>query len=149
MTPLVKATLAHAEAMAAIHETAFPPGDVWSANVFRLQLEIPSCFGLIHPDGGVILGRVAADEAEILTLAVTPARRRAGIGARLLRDAMHHAHAAGAVTMFLEVAVTNIPARALYASAGFIAAGLRRRYYQDGGDAEVMRALLPGILLAP
>ena len=53
-----------------------------------LQLELPATFGLIHPLGGMILGRVAADEAEILTLAVAPAQRRRGIGSALLRAAM-------------------------------------------------------------
>ncbi len=91
----------------------------------------------------MILARVAADEAEILTLAVAPPSRRAGLGAALLRAAMRHAGRVGARTMFLEVAVTNGAARALYASFGFREAGLRRGYYIDGTDALVLRSGFP------
>jgi ribosomal-protein-alanine N-acetyltransferase len=44
--------------------------------------------------------------------------------------------------MFLEVAERNGAARALYAAAGFAAAGRRRRYYPDGADALVLRRSL-------
>jgi hypothetical protein len=60
------------EVMAAIHAAAFAPADAWSAEVFDLQLAMPNIFGLLHQKGGLILARVAADEAEILTLAVVP-----------------------------------------------------------------------------
>jgi ribosomal-protein-alanine N-acetyltransferase len=108
-----------------------------------LQLEHPTTFGLLHPDGGMILGRVAADEAEVLTLAVVPAARRRGIGAALLRAAMTRATELGSKVMFLEVAVTNRAARNLYAGHGFAEAGLRHRYYVDGTDALVLRSSLP------
>ena len=90
----------------------------------------------------MILARVAADEAEILTLAVDPGQRRRGLGSALLRAAMDRAAGLGAMSMFLEVAVTNHAARALYAAHGFIEAGLRRRYYSDGTDALVLRSTL-------
>ena len=128
--------------MAAIHRTAFPPAESWSRDVMLLQLEVPATFGLIHSRGGMILGRVAADEAEILTLAVNPGQRRRGIGSALLRAAMDRAASLGATTMFLEVAVTNDPARALYAAHGFTEAGMRRHYYSDGTDALILRSTL-------
>jgi ribosomal-protein-alanine N-acetyltransferase len=140
---IATATPAHAEALAAIHRAAFPPADSWSRDVILMQFELPSTFGLIHSLGGMILGRVAADEAEILTLAVSPGQRRLGVGSALLRAAMNRAAAQGAVAMFLEVAVTNTAARALYAAHGFTEAGLRRRYYSDGTDALVLRSTLP------
>jgi ribosomal-protein-alanine N-acetyltransferase len=128
--------------MATIHRTAFPPTDAWSRDVILLQLEIPATFGLISPLGGMVLGRVAADEAEILTLAVSPGQRRHGLGSALLRAAMERAEALGAASMFLEVAVTNRAARALYEKHGFSEAGLRRHYYTDGTDALVLRSTL-------
>ena len=137
------ATLAHADALAAIHRDAFPAQEAWSRDVMRLQLELPASFGRIAPLGGMILGRIAADESEIVTLAVTPAARRLGLGTALLRAAMNHAFRMGAAAMFLEVAVNNGAARALYARHGFLRAGLRRRYYTDGTDALVLRAVLP------
>jgi ribosomal-protein-alanine N-acetyltransferase len=97
----------------------------------------PGVSGFIDTGGGLLLLRVAADEAEILTIGVT-ARRR-GIGRRLLAQAIASARAAGATAMFLEVAADNKAANALYAGAGFIQVGERRGYYPDGGDALVLR----------
>jgi ribosomal-protein-alanine N-acetyltransferase len=140
--PIETATRAHADAMEAIHRTAFPPIDAWSRDVILLQLEIPATFGLISSRGGMVLGRVAADEAEILTLAVSPTQRRLGLGSALLGAAMERATGLGAAAMFLEVAVTNHAARALYEKHGFAEAGLRRHYYTDGTDALVLRSTL-------
>ena len=137
------ATRFHADTMAEIHRAAFPPAEAWSRDVMILQLDLPATFGLVHPGGGMILARVAADESEILTLAVHPERRRRGIASALLRTAMDRAAVLGAVSMFLEVATTNDAARALYRSHGFIEAGLRRHYYTDGTNALILRSTLP------
>jgi ribosomal-protein-alanine N-acetyltransferase len=139
-----RATLADIEVMAAVHASAFDAPDAWSRDVFSLQLALPNVFGLLHPSGGLILVRVAADEAEILTLAVNPAARRGGIGSALLREATILAAGMGARTVFLEVSVANIAGRRLYASAGFVQAGRRPRYYSDQSDALVLRLDLPG-----
>jgi ribosomal-protein-alanine N-acetyltransferase len=131
---------AHADALAAIHALAFRDTEAWSSAVIDSQLAQPGCFALIDPAGGMLLARLTADEAEILTLAVAPAARRGGIGATLLDRAMRRAAAAGAGAMFLEVASGNLPARALYEKAGFVRVGRRARYYPNGGDALVLRA---------
>jgi GNAT superfamily N-acetyltransferase len=81
-----RATPADCHVMAAIHASAFATPDAWSGDVFGLQLALPNVFGLLHPSGGMVLVRVAADEAEILTLAVSPSVRRGGIAAALLRE---------------------------------------------------------------
>jgi ribosomal-protein-alanine N-acetyltransferase len=87
----------------------------------------------------MILARVAADEAEVLTLAVAPEVRRAGIAAALLRESAIAAAALGAIVIFLEVSVANTAARAAYDRAGFAPVGRRRSYYADGSDALVLR----------
>lgn len=142
---MITAEPTFAAALAGIHEAAFPPQAAWDAVAFASHLALPGVFGLLHPDGGLILGRVAADEAEILTLAVVPSARRRGIGRALLMDSMDLAATRGAVSMFLEVAEINLPARALYAGAGFRQVGSRRAYYPDGADALVLRAPLPAV----
>ena len=99
--------------------------------------------------GGLVLARVVADEAEILTLAVDPRLRRQGGGRLLLRAAMDSARQRGAVAMFLEAAPSNAAALALYGSAGFVQVGRRPRYYPGGGDALVLRGpLTPGAAAA-
>ena len=128
--------------MAAIHAAAFPPVERWDALAFASQLGLPGSFGLIDQAGGFILARVAADEAEVLTLAVAPQSRRRGIGRALVAEAMVRGAARGAGAMFLEVARSNAAALALYGAAGFEPVGERRRYYPNGEDAMVLRRTL-------
>jgi [ribosomal protein S18]-alanine N-acetyltransferase len=130
------ATAADAAALAAIHATAFPRGEAWGRDAIALQLALPGVFALHDDRGGMLLGRVAADQAEVLTLAVAPSRRREGIAVALLRAARTHV---GARPIFLEVATGNAAALALYRREGFIEVGRRRRYYANGSDALVLR----------
>jgi ribosomal-protein-alanine N-acetyltransferase len=139
---IVQATGAHTAALALIHAAAFPRNEAWGEDAISLQLALPGNLGLIDPRGGMLLARVAADEAEVLTLAVAPAVRRQGIAAALLRAAGAQARASGAHRMFLEVAVGNAAAIALYRAAGFAEVGHRRRYYADRSDALVLCATL-------
>ena len=86
----------------------------------------------------MVLARRAADEAEILTIAVAPEARRRGAARAMLRAAIAEATARGAATLFLEVSSANSVARALYESEGFGQVGKRRGYYEDGTDALVL-----------
>jgi ribosomal-protein-alanine N-acetyltransferase len=104
---LLRAGPAHARAMAAIHEAAFPPAERWGAAAIATTLALPGVLGLLAPAGGMALARLAADEAELLTLAVLPARQRRGLGRRLLAAAMAQAAAQRSVAMFLEVKASN------------------------------------------
>ena len=136
----VVATPAHAAAMAAIHEASFPSGERWTAEALATLVSQPGCFARLDPEGGFVLARVAADEAEILTLAVAPERRRRGIARALVGEARAVAAAMGAPHMLLEVAADNAAALALYGSLGFSPVGRRRGYYASGVDAVLMRA---------
>jgi ribosomal-protein-alanine N-acetyltransferase len=95
---------------------------------------------------GFVLSRLAADEAEILTIAVESASRGKGVGRALLTENLRQAANAGARAMFLEVDRGNAPALALYNRLGFVAVGERAGYYrrQDGAreTAIVMRKAL-------
>ncbi len=137
---MIAAGPAAAAALAAIHAGAFPPEQTWDEAAFATQLALPGVFARMDPAGGMVLARVAGDEAEILTLAVLPGRRRRGIGRALLAAALAEAGARGAQALFLEVAEANRPARALYQAFGFVAVGVRRGYYADGADGLVLRA---------
>ncbi|HEY8613806.1 MAG TPA: GNAT family N-acetyltransferase, partial [Roseomonas sp.] len=92
-----------------------------------------------EPPDGFVFARAMAGEAEILTLAVDPGARRRGLGGALLTAAVTEAGRRGAEVLFLEVSEANAPARALYARAGAMEVGRRRRYYADGSDALVLR----------
>jgi ribosomal-protein-alanine N-acetyltransferase len=125
--------------MAAIHATAFPPNEVWGEDAISLQIALPGAFGWLDERGGMLLGRVAADEAEVLTLAVAPNARRRGIARLLLQAASKETLLRGGRTIFLEVAEGNVPARNLYSRFGFVEVGRRRRYYPNLADALVLR----------
>ncbi len=134
--------------LAAIHGAAFPPAEHWDEAAIAAQLTLPGGFSLLDPGGGMVLGRIAADEAEILALAVLPERRRVGRGRTLLAAAEQHVAAAGGRVVFLEVSQANEAARALYAAAGYREVGRRNRYYPDGADALVLARSLRGATAA-
>ena len=129
--------------LAALHASAFPPAERWGEVAIRSMLEMRDAFGILAEDeggeAGFILARAMVGEAEILTLAVRPERRREGVGAALLGAAAVAAAARGAEALFLEVSEWNAAARALYAAAGCTEVGRRKRYYADGSDALVLR----------
>lgn len=78
-------------------------------------------------------------EADVATVAVLGRAQRRGIGRTLLRALLTEALARGAASVLLEVRVGNDGAAALYEAEGFERIAVRRRYYADGSDAEVMR----------
>jgi ribosomal-protein-alanine N-acetyltransferase len=135
------------EALAALHALAFTDRPrPWSVGEFAALIRQPTTLLSAEPDG-FALGRVAGDEAELLTLAVHPRARRRGLGLRLVRAYEAQAEAAGAAESLLEVAVMNAAARALYGRLGYVEAGRRPGYYLLPGapavDALVLRRRLP------
>lgn len=154
IAPLGALDLARA---AALHAESFEPlGERgWTRQDLAGLMASPGVTGLLlraaHQesdlqDAGFALCRIAADEAELLTIAVRPAWRRQGLGRRLLAAIIAHARAAGAHALFLEVGVDNPSARSLYEAEGFYAVGHRPAYYQRGNgqvaDGVVMRLTL-------
>jgi ribosomal-protein-alanine N-acetyltransferase len=81
-----------------------------------------------NPEGFVI-SRKAADEAEILSIVVAPARRRDGLGRSLLAAHLAHLAGEGIAQVFLEVEEGNEPAERLYRHFGFREVGRRKGYY--------------------
>lgn len=145
---LIKASATHSSVLEAIHGDGFPAP--WSAESFSSLLGQPNVHGWIavSPEPcGFILSRTVADEAEILTVAVSGPHRRMGLGRRLLDNATHHMKQAGAKTCHLEVAADNHTAHSLYAGAGFTETGRRSGYYRSSDvavDALVMSKTVCG-----
>jgi len=81
----------------------------------------------------------AAQEAELVRIAVAPAARRKGHGAALLRHSVAVLTRMKIATLYLEVRVSNLSARALYEKEGWTCMGLRKGYYRDGEDAALYR----------
>jgi tRNA threonylcarbamoyladenosine biosynthesis protein TsaB len=128
--------------LAALHAACFD--DAWDAASLRTTLAAPGAFAF-HDRDGFVVARVAGDEAEILTLAVTPGARGKGLGRALLSAAIAEAQSRGAKAVFLEVGRDNPAALALYAALRFANVGSRKGYY-GGRDASVLRLSLPADL---
>ncbi|MDL2260120.1 ribosomal protein S18-alanine N-acetyltransferase [Deltaproteobacteria bacterium OttesenSCG-928-K17] len=77
-------------------------------------------------------------EIHLLNVAVKPEFRRLGLARRLLEAMVVIGRRGGAETVFLEARAGNIAAIRLYESIGFITAGRRPGYYEDGEDALLM-----------
>jgi len=83
------------------------------------------------------------DELKINNIAVSPDRRRLGLGRWLLRRLLEEARRAGCTVARLEVRPSNRSAVELYRVHGFREIERRTGYYeQEGEDALVMEASL-------
>ena len=131
----------------AVMEAAFDPayGEAWTRRQVGDALVLPNTYYLLcGPDGaepgdgedaaGFVLSRGAADEEELLLIAVHPAHRGRGLGSTLLMRFVAAAKSRGGRRLFLEMRDGN-PAEALYRRHGFEQVGCRRAYYRRGsGD---------------
>jgi ribosomal-protein-alanine N-acetyltransferase len=127
--------------MARAHAAGFAPGRPWSEAEFRALLDIPGTQAL-GDTRCFALGRVIADEAELLTIVTDPLHRRRGLARDVLSDWHTAAHAAGAARAFLEVAANNAAARALYAAGGYTTCGRRPGYYRRSDGARIDALLM-------
>lgn len=105
----------------------------WSESVWREELASPYSQYMVLEEGGEVSGHIGikhvADEAHIMTLAVCPERRRRGFARALLEAAFATPALLNTRRLYLEVRPSNLPARALYDSLGFVPSGIRPRYY--------------------
>ena len=143
-TPLVEAaTTRDAPRLAQLHGASFHRG--WGESEFESMLRERNT--LVHrlKLGRKVIGfavsRMAADEAELLSIAIDATQRGRGLSRDLLLTHLGHLAGRGVRKVFLEVEENNRPARRLYEWAGFEVVGRRERYYQQPGG-EQLNALL-------
>jgi ribosomal-protein-alanine N-acetyltransferase len=129
-------------AVHAIERAVF--SDPWSPRDFRDCVASGAPFLVAETGDGVagyVIARDAADEGEILNLAVAPAWHHRGVGRALVARVLAALAGRGVTQVFLEVRASNVAARALYQSVGFREVGRRVRYYRRPvEDAVVLRA---------
>jgi ribosomal-protein-alanine N-acetyltransferase len=137
------ATLRDAPRLAQLHGASFHRG--WGDGEFEQMLAERNT--LVHrlrqgrTTIGFAVSRMAADEAEILSIAIDPKHRGRGLSRNLLLTHLGHLAGHGVRTVFLEVEENNQPAQQLYNRAGFTVTGRRERYYKQPGG-EQLNALL-------
>ena len=131
-------------AIALIERVAF--ADPWSIDALAAHL---ADHFLVAKSGATVVGYVVAreigDAAEVLNVAVAPARRRQGIARALVQHVLDELRGAGCRMAFLEVRPSNDAARAVYAALGFRPVGRRPGYYRAPHED----ALVLGLTLAP
>ena len=130
-----------AAAIAALHGASFRRG--WGEDeLLRLLLERNVVTQRISVGGkliGFIMSRLAAGEAEILSVAIAPGWRGRGLSRQLLDLHLRRLAGLGVRAVYLEVGEHNAPACRLYRRAGFKEVGRRQGYYEDGATALVLR----------
>ena len=123
---------------------AFDPafGEAWNRRQVSDALILGNCRCLMvdtalePPEGdtdaaGFVLSRQAADEEELLLIAVRPALRGRGIGTALMERFIAEARQRSVARLFLEMREGN-PAETLYLKLGFAPVGRRKNYYNRG-----------------
>lgn len=143
-TPAIEpATLRDAPTLAQLHGASFHRG--WGEAEFEGMMRERNT--LVHrlrlgrKTIGFAVSRMAADEAEILSIAIEAAHRGRGLSRDLLLTHLGHLAGRGIRSIFLEVEENNLPARTLYERTGFSVVGRRERYYREA-DGEQLNALL-------
>ena len=119
--------------------------DPWSKTYFSVSMKRPRSYERFYIARrkdtvvGYIVFNILHQEAHILNIAVRPANQRQGIGKYLLASALEMILADDRHEVFLEVAVSNLPAQYLYRQFGFRICGIRKNYYGRYKDAYVFR----------
>lgn len=141
-----EATIDDIPTIAAIDHKAFE--FPWSENEFKGSFNAGHRF-IVLREGETIVGfavyQQVFEQAEVLTIGVDPAHQRKGYGSLLMQQMVTELLALGAEQLFLEVRVSNEPARGLYRKMGFVEISRRKGYYptKDGReDAIVMQKAL-------
>ena len=131
---ILLATPGHVATISQLHNQLFDTG--WSEQAIRELNNDRSCSTLVatdqRPDNvvGFIIGRLVADEGEILSLGVAEPYQKLGIGRRLVAATAVIMERSAVSNLYLEVAADNAAAIALYRGCGFKEAGLRKNYYK-------------------
>ena len=123
-----------APALAALQAQALPPG--WPAADFAVSCKNPARIVLKAVDGADLLGlavlQFAADEAEILSIAVAKEAQLRGIGSAILAACIAECEQKTIAHIYLDVAEGNAAALGLYGKFGFGVLARRPDYYQSG-----------------
>lgn len=142
------ALVSDATPLARLHASIFD--EPWPDDIMHALVQWPEGLCLVATAGtsepfpilGFAFARVAADEAELLSIGVAVEAQRGGIASVLLQHLVVLLQPRGVTSLFLEVADDNAAARALYERHGFVEVGRRRGYYvrkDRKTDAIVMR----------
>ncbi|MDZ4859923.1 MAG: ribosomal protein S18-alanine N-acetyltransferase, partial [Candidatus Hydrogenedentes bacterium] len=121
----------HLPGILLIEQEAYP--EPWTEGMFREEITHPRSQFVVVLIGGELIGYGGywplLDEAHITSVTIRDIHRGLGHGRRLLQHILETAKTNGVLAATLEVRESNVRARSLYESMGFLVTGRRRRYY--------------------
>ena len=107
----------------------------WSLKSYEEAISSDHSFIMVAEDDGQIAAfsvfYLTPPEAELPDIVVDEKYRGQGLGRQLLSKALEELEGRGIDTIFLEVRVSNTPARRLYEGLGFEEIGTRKYFYSD------------------
>ena len=136
------ATIEDLPEILAIEQASF--SKPWSEESFFSELSSPlssiiivksSCKAIVY---GYSCCKIIPPEVELLRIAVSPERRRCGVGRALLNEMFRFLRLQQVATIYLEVSEVNRSAIALYEKLAFVVVGNRPGYYDDGATAALL-----------
>lgn len=136
--------------IAALHARLFP--EAWDEPSIMGLVEHPASASFVaqvrepRTLAGFVIGRIAADEAEIVSIGVAPEWQRRGIARHMVEGLVRAAKRAEVKRLFLEVAADNDAAITFYERLGFKPVGARKDYYKRPGG-QSMDALVLALAL--
>ena len=114
----------------------------WSRQALLEFMPLPGAVALMSERAGrptgFVLGRLVADEAEVLNLAVREECRRKGEGRALVEELLLRFAKSGVSRVFLEVRESNRGAIGFYERMGFRQSGRREDYYREPREAALV-----------
>lgn len=128
-------------------QECFPPGISYSKEELRSFIRHAGAFTLVAAEAENTQGFTVVQNGavgHVITIDVSPAVRRLGVGSLLLRAAEERLASNGSRAVGLETAVDNLSALAFYKRHGYSVLRTRPRYYSNGVDALVLRKNLNG-----
>lgn len=124
-------------------QTAYAPASYWQRLTQRLRgpRRRPVGDGAEQWVVGFAGMWMYVDEAHVATIATHPDWRGRGIGERILIALLREAQHRRAMSVTLEVRVSNLVAQNLYRKYGFEEVGRRRAYYQDNREDALLMSV--------
>jgi ribosomal-protein-alanine N-acetyltransferase len=121
--------------------------DPWNKSFFSQDIDNQSALSLVAKADDKIIGYVCLwkilDEIQISNIAVSPERRRRGIGEEMMQRILKMAKEEDYRRISLDVRISNKAAIGLYEKFGFREAGRRKNYYRHPQeDALILEKVL-------
>lgn len=130
----------HIDGIMTINELSF--AIPWSRNSIEDELKNKFAIYTVATLNDKVVGYgglwLIIDEANITNIAVHPEYRKSGIASLILNELLNICAKQNAVSIDLEVRVSNVAAQKLYKKFDFNEIGIRKKYYEDNNEDAIL-----------